>query len=230
MKKEILSSKFFTLGNEPLTKKQLQVYCKLWWPIQPEFTLGLVILLGKIAEKIRYDLSRRDVKSAEVYENIFKWLAPTIIDEMGFGRDPYGLMHHNLFAKQVFDTTGITKRRLVGNPLKVLSNSLLSDEIHRSFSNSIASGICMMFVVETIAPEIFEMQKKIFLAAGAPLEKLQHSSLHENLEKEHANEAEEYNTLLPKIASDATIKNLIDGYGDVWKSFLDDIYQSVISS
>lgn len=167
-------------------------------------------------------------KKAGIYEKIFAWQAPAIIDEMGFGRDPYGMMHHKLFARQVYDTTGITERRLIGNPLKVMSNTLLRDEIQRSF-NEVVSGLCMMYTVETIAPELFATQEKIFLAAGAPIEKLLHSSLHKKLEIEHAQEAEEWNTLLTKIASDTEIKTLIQQDGKVWKNFLDDVHHVIIT-
>lgn len=225
---KILSSRFFILGNESLPKERLELYCKIWWHIQPEFTLGLVILLGKVAEKIRDEITVGNLEAEELWKKIFKWQAPAIVDEMGLGRDPYGLMHHDLFIDQVCATTELSRKELLTQPFRTETNIVLADEIRKSFS-SVVSGLCMMYVVETIAPQLFATQKKIFLSAGAELVKLRHSSLHENLEQSHADEAQEYLIFLRQISSEEEINALIDNYSLLWKNFFDEVYEKLMA-
>lgn len=235
MKKQIqyvLESKFFTLGEKPITKQQLEWYCKYWWPIQFEFTLGLVVLLGNLSKKIRFSIINSDFKKEDLWKSIFQSQAPSIVDEMGLGRDPYGLMHHDLFIEQVCHNTTLTRESLLRNPIKLDSNLELANEIAASMtvSNEIGNSLCMMYLVEMIAPQLFTVQKKIFLAAGSDIQLLRHSMLHESLEKEHASESmaiEDFLSLLilNKEVKENSVKENIIIYSKAWKRFLDTAYE-----
>lgn len=224
----ILQSKFFQLGNSPLSVEKLEWYCRYWWVIQPEFTLGLNQLLSKTSEKILMSLTlgTYSEEREEFWKQIFKWQAPAIIDEMGFGRDPYGLMHHDLFIEQVVATTRLTKTSLIASQIRTEINSALADQIRQSF-NSVETGLCMMYVVETMAPDLFRVQKQIFLAAGAHIENLKHSSLHESLEQSHADEAEKYILALKKVVSGGWARMYINKYSDLWFKFLEEVYENL---
>ncbi len=224
--KKILSSKFFILGEAPIEIKKLEWYCLYWWIIQAPFTLGLNKLLNTISEKILYEVQNGTLETQKQWEDIFKSHALAIVDEMGLGRDSHGLMHHNLFAEQVYATTSLTDDDLRKRVIKMKTNVALRDAITQSFSSPL-SGICMMYVVEKIAPQLFLTQKKIFLAAGAPIEKLRHSVLHEQLEKNHAEEAEEYLQILKNLFAEKEINRITDEYASLWKSFLDEIFEKL---
>lgn len=226
----ILSSKFFQLGNEPLTLRQLETYCKIWWPIQPEVTLGLLILLGSVAKEIRDHLALENFEVADEWKQVLRSQSLAIIDEMGLGRDPYGLMHHDLFIEQVCATTSLSREELLGNPIHTEANKGFVTNARDSFSRAHA-GLCLMAVIETIAPELFTTQKNIFLAAGAPLEKLKHSNLHEQLEKYHAHESAELKIPVNKIMENQGFVEIsTKHHSKIWKNFLDDVYDNVMAA
>lgn len=230
--KELFSSKFFLLGEKTLTPEQLEWYCRYWWLVQYRFTLGLGMLAGKVMERMCDEIEAGNLDKIELWEDIFKSQAPSIVDEMGFGDDPFGLMHHNLFLEQVCATTTISREDLIQNPIKLPANTALAQRMKESFS-SVVSGLCMMYVVEKISPELFPVQRKIFVATGAPTDKLHHSVLHESLEKQHAAAAE--NFLFDSLSllslkgetSDEEIKFQISTNFDLWKDFLDQVYEEL---
>ncbi len=226
---KIFESKFFQLGDKKLTIEQLEWYCRYWWVIQPEFTLGLIALLGKLGEKVLDKVIAGDLKSERLWKGILLKQAPAIIDEMGLGRDPHGMMHHDLFEAQVRATTRLSREELFSNPIKTSINTVLAKKIRESFK-SVDSGLAMMHIVETISPELFKVQKKIFLAAGALPLHLHHSILHESLEKEHAKESAVLDNTLAYLDMEKEIKidkSFNKDTAALWRYFLDEIYENL---
>lgn len=226
--KSLLSSSFFTVPKE-ISKEKLKRYCELWIHLQVEVTLGTLKLNGKLAEELLHAVLRSHIEEELLIENLIKVQALAAIDELGIGRKKT-LMHHKLFSKQVIDS-GINIESLTSNvrylPEEVM---LLKSAINNAFSlkqpNSLP-GLSMSYVIETMAPQLFASQYKIFSHAGIKDRHLRHSKIHMKLEKKHAMEAESMYSNMEILYSVDSVANHVRKYSILWKNFLDMVAKEI---
>ncbi len=192
---------FFKEEYAHLARSKIELYDALWWTMQSTAAIGLVKYLGTVASEIER-LTRENQDTAEV-EQLFGQIAAAIEDEMGRGRDPYGMMHHRLFLKQL-ELCGLSK--------PVWFETKLSEAIRDAFVNpDFRVGLTMMYVIETLAQRLFVKQKEIF--SDFPDGSLPYTLLHLTLEVEHANQALGYEKL--------TYPDLVKKYLHYWSELLD---------
>lgn len=225
IKNYVLKSPFFKT-HQSLTQDKLKWYCQRWYPLQPEFTIGLLILIGKISERILPFLRERDFESAMIWRDILLYQAPPAIDEMGIGRAKSS-MHDLLFLEQI-ESSGISRDEIVPLFKFELPLANLLEEMKHSFRDTdIIRALCMMFVAETIAKDLFIVQRNIFLAAGIQSTKLTHSNLHIGLESLHADESAQYMKILDKLGEQKSVEKYIRYHTALWREYLDFIWENI---
>lgn len=222
VKNIILKSKFFRVPMS-LTKEQLLLYCQLWWPLQAEFSLGLVALTGDITRKLLVAIREKDFDAENLLREILAWQSPAAMDELGIGRiksETHDLLFRIQMEKAGIDVSLVEKYDVNIAPHQLVE---LRNLIAKAFGNpdNIVVGLCMMYTVETIAPELFALQRLIFLNAGIRDEALVHSNTHVALEGKHAGEAAEFYSALRKYGSAPLIWESMEKFANAWKVYLD---------
>ncbi len=219
---KIFESQFFKVP-ENLTHAQLTLYCNLWIPLQSEFTIGTVVLNGKIAEILLHLIRNKpfDPRISTLRE-ILRLQTPAAADEVGVGKIP-SIMHDLLFLKQIEDSNVILDSKFFrADPLHDLVCSIES-----AFKGEVVNGLAMAIVVELMAPRLFEAQYDIFRKAGIEDGLLTHSRIHKHLEEGHAEEANKMVALAEQVFGQKTVDGLMERYAQRWKDFLDYVAEVV---
>lgn len=221
MQNLILQSKFFAVPTT-IEKHKLKRFCELWLPLQAEFTFGIIILTGKLAQELLKSINHKRKNDEEILRYLIKGQAAAAMDELGIGREK-SLMHDKTFEQQIRDS-GINFE-LLTTELLLLPNEVgnLRNTIHKAFNDSsnTLQALSMMYVVETIAPELFSAQYKVFSNAGIDDKYLTHSKIHVDLEKTHSAETQDIYLYVKELYSEEVVEKYVNEYSILWKNFLD---------
>jgi len=213
---QLFASDLFQLNKA--SRDELRTYARVLWPIQVSFIVGLPVLCGELSAAIGKLALQGDQIDEEIrLKRILRIMFHSTADELGQGRDRYGVTHHDLFASQVNVCTGLTPKLLRESWIRGTANRQLAEVISASMQ-SVKEGLHMMYVVENLVPRFFVHQERLFLSASEP-QHVFHSTMHKETEILHAGEAHDF---MKNVERD---ENLIREYLQLWRGLCDEIHQ-----
>ncbi len=183
-KTRIFKNPYFQLNEEQIDPSATSTFVNNWSLITRTLGLGVLSLTGLIARTANQEINLTKQKHLE---KLLQNLAPQSIDELGMMRGGE-MIHHRMFEEQC---------RRIGTPIlpgfdgffpEILK---LREDLLTSF-NDITQGLVMMTIVGSILTDIFLMQRKILIAAGAKNSDLIYTNLHIDVELDHIRESDQF--------------------------------------
>lgn len=183
-KARIFKNPYFQLNDMQIDPNSLSTYVHNWSLISRSLGLGIISLTGLIARSANHELNLARQKQLE---KLLQNLAPQSIDELGMMRGGE-LMHHRMFEEQC---------RRIESPLQTDYESFYPEvlklrEVLLTAFNDITQGLVMISIADAIMTDVFLMQRKIFIAAGAKNSDLIYTNLHIDVELDHIRESDQF--------------------------------------